>query len=109
MGTANPGLETSNGSGCYKKYALKPVPQKLSGLVKDRVSGNRGLMPAAGTLIQFTGFNQIGVIVVTARAIKAIRPFPFDEIPQAIALCAKSSFELPGIHCVIHGVPPLYK
>ena len=66
-------------------------------------------MAAAGALIQLTGCNQIGVIVATARAVKAIRPFPFDEIAQAISLGAKSSFELPGIRCVIHGFPPLYK
>ena len=66
-------------------------------------------MPAVGTLIQLTGCNQIGAIVATARANKAVRPFPFDEIPQAIPLSAKSSFELPGIQCMIHGVPPLYK
>ena len=66
-------------------------------------------MPALGALIQLTGFNEIGVMVATARAPKAIRPFTFDEIPQAIPLGAKSSFELPGIHCVIHGFPSLYK
>jgi hypothetical protein len=66
-------------------------------------------MPAVGALIQLTGCNQIGVIVAAARADKPIKLFPFDEIPQAIPLIAKSSFELPGIHCVIHGVPPLYK
>ena len=81
MGTANPGLETSNGSGCYKKYALKPVPQKLSGLVKDRVSGNRGLMPAPGVLIRLTEFTEIGVIVAGPRATKTMRPFTFDQVP----------------------------
>ena len=65
-------------------------------------------MSAVGTLIQLTGCNQIGAIVATARANKAVRPFPFDEIPQAIPLGAKSSFELPGIHCVIHTVSFLY-
>ena len=66
-------------------------------------------MPAAGALIQLTRCNQIGVIVATARAVKAVRPFAFDEVSEAIPLGAKSSFELPGIHCVIHIVPPLYK
>jgi hypothetical protein len=97
------------GSGGYEKYGPKPVPQRLSGLVKDGVSDKRGLMPAVGALIQLAGCNQIGVIVATARAVEPIRPFAFDEIPQAIPLGAKSSFELPGIHGVIHGVPPLYK
>jgi hypothetical protein len=39
-------------------------------------------MPAPGALIQFTGFNEIGVIVATAGAARTIRPFPFDEIAQ---------------------------
>jgi hypothetical protein len=66
-------------------------------------------MLAPGALIQLPGFNKIGVIVATARAAKAIGPFPFDEIAQTIALGAKSSFELPGTHCAIHGVHPLYR
>ena len=66
-------------------------------------------MPAVGALIQLTGCNQIGVIVATAREVKPIRPFPFNEIPQAIPLGAKSSFELPGIHCMVHGVHTLYR
>ena len=42
-------------------------------------------MPIAGSLIKLRGCNKVGVIVANkARAVKTIRPFRFDDIPQAI-------------------------
>ena len=84
-------------------------PSRAFGSRERRVGDQGGVRLAVGALIQLMGCNQRGLIVATGEAVKPIRPFPFDEIPQAIPLIAKSSFELPGIHCVIHGVPPLHK
>ena len=52
--------------------------------------------------------DQIGLIMVTARAAKAIRPFALDEISKTITLGAKPPSKLSGSHRCIHGSPPLY-
>ena len=49
---------TSCASGGHKKNSPEPVSQWFTRLVKDRMRGNRCLMPAGSALIQFAGFNQ---------------------------------------------------
>lgn len=65
-------------------------------------------MSTASTLIQSARFNEIGPIMATKRTPEAMRPFAPDDIPQAIALCAKPSTELSGVHRRIHDSPPLH-
>ena len=50
------------GSGGNQKDDPEPVPQRLSGLVKDAFGGQRGLMPTTLALIQSARFNEIDVI-----------------------------------------------
>jgi len=98
----------ARGSGGHQKDGPKPVSERLSGLVKDGIGDHRGLMITTLALIFSARSDQIGLMMVTARTSKTIGPFALDEIPEAIPLGAKSSFELSGVHGDIHGWPPLY-
>ena len=60
-----------------------------------------------GTLVQLSGFDEIGAIGATQGTTEAIRPFVYYEVFQKISIGAKSYPELPGCYGVIHGVTPL--
>ena len=94
---------TACDSGGHKENGPKPVSERLSGLVKDRVGSHRGLMPTVGTLIVFARLNKIGALVAAARTVEAIRPFVFNEISKAIFLCTKPPPKLTRRHGRIHG------
>jgi hypothetical protein len=55
-------------------------------------------MVATLTLVLSPRADEPGLIMVAARTAEAIGPFSLNEIPQAIALGAKSPPELSGCH-----------
>ena len=75
--------------------------------MEDGVGGQRGLVTTMLALIFAARCDQVGLIMVTARAAKAIGPLAFDEISKAITLGAKPPSKLSGGHRCIHGSPPL--
>ena len=62
----------------------EPVSRRLAGFVEDGVSGHRGLMPAALALILAARGDQTGLVMVAARAAKAVRSLTLDDISQAV-------------------------
>ena len=59
-------------------------------------------MPAMGTLIDFSAFNNVGASIAAPGAAKAVGPLAFDKISQAVSLGAKPSSELIDRHGSIH-------
>ena len=86
------------GAGGHQIDGPKPVPQGLSGLVKDGVGGHRGLMQTTFALIFPARGDKPGLIMVTPGAAKPIGPFALDHISQTIPLGAEATSELSRSH-----------
>ena len=85
----------------------KPVPQRLSGLVKDGVGGHRRLMQTTLALIFPARWDEPRLIMATAGAAKPIGPLALDDIPQTVPLGAETTSELSRSHWTIQSSPPL--
>jgi hypothetical protein len=78
----------TRGPGGHQKDGPKPVPQGLSGLVKDGIGGKGCLMTTTFALIEPSLLYDIGLMMATPGTPKTIRPFLSDQIPKTIPLCA---------------------
>jgi hypothetical protein len=99
----------AGGSGGHQIDCPEPVTKRFSGLMKDSIGADCGLMQTTLALILSARGDQIGLIMVTAGTAKTIRPFPFDEIPEAIPLSTKPPPQLSEGHRLIQSPPPLYR
>ena len=88
----------ARGSSGHQKDRPEPVSQWFPCLMKDGMGNEGSLTITLFALILSPGVDKPGLIMATPGAAEAIRPLAFDEIPEAIALGAKSPSELSGCH-----------
>ncbi len=96
----------AGGAGGHQVDRPEPIAQRLVGLVEDGVGGHRGLMAAAPALVFAPRGDQVGLVMVAARAAETLGPLALDDVAQAVALGAETPAELLRGHGGIHGSPP---
>ena len=88
----------SGSAGCDDKDRPEPVPQRLAGLMKNRVGSERRMVLARCALIDSSGGDEIRPVMAAPGAAEPIGPLALGKVIEAVLFRAKTTSKLPDSH-----------